>query len=132
MTPRPPEPTPLRSPSGDISWPVLAERVIDDLTHVIRAEIQLFENSLIPLFTDLTDRVVAGIIAGFAMLAGGVAMLAALIMLLRQWLPWWQSLAIGGAAAFIAGFALSRFAGRAASRRAPPDGPPQTPSRETL
>lgn len=101
-----------RQPPGDISWPALAERVISDLTHVIRVEIELFGNSLIPIFSDLTDRVVAGLIAGFVMLAGGVTLLAALIMLLHQWLPWWQSLAISGGAAILAGYILTRFAVR--------------------
>ncbi|HVA77280.1 MAG TPA: phage holin family protein [Candidatus Binataceae bacterium] len=128
MTSRPPEHQPSRPDSGDIGWPVLAERVIDDLTRVIRVEIQLFQNSLIPLFTDLTDRVVASLIAGFAMLAGGVAMLAAVIMFLRQWLPWWQSLAIGGAAAILAGFVLSRFAARPTDHRDPPGGENQSRS----
>ncbi|MFZ0660653.1 MAG: phage holin family protein [Candidatus Binataceae bacterium] len=108
-------PTPARQPPGDITWPELAERVISDLTHVIRVEIELFRNSLIPIFSDLTDRVVAGLIAGFVMLAGGVTLLAALIMLLHQWLPWWQSLAISGAAAILAGYILTRFATRPAS-----------------
>lgn len=104
-----------RQPPGDITWAELAERVIGDLTHVIRVEIELFGNSLTPIFSDLTDRVVAGLIAGFVMLAGGVTLLAALIMLLHQWLPWWQALAISGVAAILAGYILTRFATRSAS-----------------
>lgn len=114
MTPRQEDPV-HRQPPGEISWPELAERVISDLTHVIRVEIELFRNSLIPIFSDLTDRVVAGLIAGFVMLAGGVTLLVALIMLLHEWLPWWQSLAISGAAAILAGYLLTRFAMRSAS-----------------
>jgi hypothetical protein len=112
----PPHEDPVRrQPPAEITWPELAERVISDLTHVIRVEIELFRNSLIPIFSDLTDRVVAGLIAGFVMLAGGVTLLAALIMLLHEWLPWWQSLALSGAAAILAGYLLTRFAIRSAS-----------------
>lgn len=112
----PPHEDPVRrQPPGDITWTELAERVIGDLTHVIRVEIELFGNSLPPIFSDLTDRVVAGLIAGFVMLAGGVTLLAALIMLLHQWLPWWQALAISGVAAILAGYILTRFATRSAS-----------------
>ncbi|MGC1678557.1 MAG: phage holin family protein [Candidatus Binataceae bacterium] len=114
MNPHHEEPV-RRQPPGDITWAELAERVIGDLTHVIRVEIELFRNSLTPIFSDLTDRVVAGLIAGFVMLAGGVTLLAALIMLLHQWLPWWQALAISGAAAILAGYILTRFATRSAS-----------------
>ena len=119
------DPAPPHPPGSEVSWPALAERVIDDLTRVIRVEIQLFENSLSPIFSDLTDRVVANLIAGFAMLAGGIVILAALIMFIRQWLPWWQSLAIGGAVAILAGFILRRFAAPHAGHRDRLDGTAQ-------
>lgn len=123
---------PPREASGNISWPELAQRVVEDLTRVIRVELELFEDSLVPIFSGVLDRVVASLIAGFAMLAGGVTLLAALIMLLHQWLPWWQSLAISGVAAILVGFMLTRFATRSASHHESHIGADQSGAKEVL
>ena len=120
------DPAAPHPPASEVSWPELVERVVADLTNVIRAELQLFQNSLVPIFSDLSDRVVADIIAGFAILVGGIVMLAALIAFIREWLPWWQSLAIGGALAVFAGLILRWFAVPRAHHKESRDGASRT------
>ena len=81
-------------------WPTLLSRMLEDLSRVIQLELQLLEAKIAPALTTMADQAIAGLIAGLVILSAGVmagvCLLAALILLLHQWIPWWQCFGIGG------------------------------------
>jgi Putative Actinobacterial Holin-X, holin superfamily III len=85
-------------------WSTLLGRMLDDLSRIIRLELQLLEARLAPSLTGMADRVIAALVIIFAGIIGGSCLLAALILLLHEWLKWWQSFAIGGVVAIACGF----------------------------
>lgn len=92
------------SPNGKSEdWTVLFGRMIDDLSRIIEGEIKLFQAGLKPALSGAVDRAIAALVLVLSMMAGSICLLAAFIILLHQWLPWWQSFAIGGAAAIAIG-----------------------------
>ena len=88
--------------------------MVEDVSRIFQLELRLLENRITPSLTAMVDHVLAGIAVLFAGAIGVVCLLAALIMLLHQWLPWWQSLAIGGGVAVAAGAIV--YAGLKSSR----------------
>ena len=96
------------------TWSTLLGRVVEDLSRIFQLELRLLESKLAPSLSAMVDRAIAAMVVLFAGAIGGGCLLAALIMLLHQWLPWWQSLAITGgvpiAAAVIAYATLTRSA----------------------
>jgi hypothetical protein len=92
------------SPNGKSEdWTVLFGRMIDDLSRIIEGEIKLFQAGLKPALSGAVDRAIAALVLVLSMMAGSICLLAAFIILLHQWLPWWQSFAIGGAVAIAIG-----------------------------
>jgi len=93
-------------------WSTLLGRMVEDLSRIFQLELRLLESKLTPSLSAMVDRAVAAMVVLFAGAIGGCCLLTALIMLLHQWLPWWQSLAISGglplAAAVIAYAILNR------------------------
>jgi hypothetical protein len=85
-------------------WSTLLGRMLEDLSRIIRLELQLLEARLVPSLTGMGDRVIASLVILFAGVIGGSCLLAALILLLHQWMKWWQSFAIGGVVAIACGF----------------------------
>ncbi len=82
--------------SATPEWPALLGRMLEDLTHVLQLEIQLAENRISTSLGAIGDRILAGLVVLFAAASAAVCLIAALILLLHQWLEWWQSLAAGG------------------------------------
>ncbi len=91
---------------GDNNWTTLAERLVDDVAEIGKAEMRIFENALGLLFTELTDRLVASLLGITALSTGGVFLFGALIVLLHIWIAWWLSLALSGLLAVIVGAIL--------------------------
>ncbi|HEY6417554.1 MAG TPA: phage holin family protein [Candidatus Binataceae bacterium] len=85
-------------------WTVLFGRMVDDLSRIIEAEIKLFQAGLRPALSGAVDRAIAALVLVLSMAAGSVCLLTAFIILLHQWLPWWQAFAIGGGVAIAIGF----------------------------
>jgi len=84
-------------------WPTLLGRMLEDLSRVIQLEIQLLEAKIAPSLIAMADRAIAGMVILYAGVIGGSCLLAALILLLHQWMQWWQCLAIGGVVAIACG-----------------------------
>jgi hypothetical protein len=78
-------------------WTTLAGRMIEDLSRVIQLELQLMEVRITPSLTAMADRAIAGLVILFAGALSGSCLLAALILLLHQWMQWWECFAVGGA-----------------------------------
>jgi hypothetical protein len=84
-------------------WPTLLGRMLDDLTRVLQLELQLAENRIGTSLAAVAGRIVAALVALFAAVFGAVCFIAALILLLHEWMEWWESLAVGGAVILSAG-----------------------------
>jgi hypothetical protein len=90
-------------------WPTLLGRMLEDLSRVIRLELQLLEARIAPSLIGIADRAIAALVILFAGAIGGSCLLAALILLLHDWMRWWQSFAIGGVVAIACGLAAFFF-----------------------
>lgn len=77
-------------------WATLTERALDDLSRIVRSEIHMLQTSIETAVEARIDRVVTRAMTIAAMICGAFCVLCALILLLHEWLPWWQSFAIGG------------------------------------
>lgn len=95
----------LENSGTTAEWSTLLGRVLEDLSRIIRLELQLLEARIAPSLTGMADRAIAALVILFAGVIGGSCLLAALILLLHEWMKWWQSFAIGGVVALACGFA---------------------------
>jgi uncharacterized membrane protein YqjE len=91
-------------------WPTLVARIVADVARIVQTEIRLFQASLNPILSAAIDRLLGSVIALAAVLAGGLCLLAAVVVFLHRWLWWDASLAITGLISFIAGYAAARLA----------------------
>ena len=97
-------------------WPTLVARIVADVARIVQTEIRLFQASLNPILSAAIDRLLGSVIALAAVLAGGLCLLAAVVVFLHRWLWWDASLAITGVISFIAGYAAARLAALRASQ----------------
>ena len=97
-------------------WPTLLARIVADVARIVQTEIRLFQASLNPILSAAIDRLLGSTIALGAVLAGGLCLLAAVVVFLHRWLWWDASLAITGVISFIAGYAAARLAALRASQ----------------
>ncbi|MGH7914854.1 MAG: phage holin family protein, partial [Candidatus Binataceae bacterium] len=74
-----------------------------DLSRVIQLELQLIEARIAPSLMATADRAIAGLVILSAAIIGGSCLLAALILLLHEWIRWWQCFAVGGLVAIACG-----------------------------
>jgi hypothetical protein len=101
------------APDGGASneWPTLLARMVDDLSRIVETELRLFEANLVGLLSSTVDRAIAGMLMVAASVVGATCLLVALILLLHNWLEWWQAVGIVGLAmvlpALIAYFKMS-------------------------
>jgi uncharacterized membrane protein YqjE len=88
--------------------PELAVRILSDFARIVAAEARLLESNIVEAANALVGRVyIAGILIVLA--AGGVvALMASVVFLLHQWMPWWQVLGLVGVTAIILAEVLRR------------------------
>jgi hypothetical protein len=102
-------------------WSELLTHVLDDMTRIADLEARLLEVQLLNALDVAMDRALHQWVSGLLWLIGGLCLLSALIVLLQKWFPLWQSLALGGAVAIVAGLAvwlpMLRKAGKIAQPR---------------
>ena len=77
-------------------WATLTERALDDLSRIVRSEIHMLQTSIEAAVEARIDSVVTRSMTITAMVCGASCILCAVILLLHQWLPWWQSFGIAG------------------------------------
>jgi hypothetical protein len=94
-----------RSASGNGSeqWATLLSRVLEDLSRIIRLELELLEARVTPSVAAMGERLIASLILVCAGAVAGCCILAALILLLHQWIPWWQAFGVGGLVTMVCG-----------------------------
>jgi len=85
-----------RSRRAAPQWADLLSRILGDGSRVVQLEAQLFEMRLTASLKALVDRAIATMLVFYAILIGSTCLFVALIFLLHQWLPWWQSFASVG------------------------------------
>jgi Putative Actinobacterial Holin-X, holin superfamily III len=84
-------------------WPTLIERVVDDVSRVLRSEAHMFQTNMrAALELQISKTVVLLTIVG-VMVGGALCILCASILLLHQWLPWWQAFGLAGLATLLVG-----------------------------
>ena len=81
-------------------WPKLMARMMEDIT---RSELERFEANLAASLRTAVDQVIASLFLITSGIIGGGCLLAGLILLLGQWLPWWMSFAIAGLSIIVLG-----------------------------
>ena len=96
-------PETVAGPKTETEWSTLLGRMLDDLSRIIRLELQLLEARIVPSLTGMVDRAIAALAILFAGVIGGSCFLGALILLLHDWMKWWQAFAIGGVVAIVCG-----------------------------
>ncbi len=86
------------------SWPHLLAKTVDDLTSIIRTDIQLLGKTLESVVEAQTDKMSAILILVMACVYASLLLLGAVVLLLHLWLDWWLSMLI--TSALVAGTAV--------------------------
>ncbi len=95
-----------REPRDEL--PELAVRILSDFARIIAAEARLLESNIVGAAQTLLGQVylTSTLIALAA--AGVVALLASLVLLLHQWMPYWQVFGLVGIGAIVVAEVLRR------------------------
>jgi hypothetical protein len=91
------------TPTADSDWPTLIERAVDDVSRILRSEAQLFQTGMGAALDLQISNVVTHLAIVGVMISGALCTLCAAILLLHQWLPWWQAFAIAGLVTSVVG-----------------------------
>ncbi len=86
-----------RTPAtANSDWPTLIERVVDDVSRILRFEAQIFQSRIgAALDLHISNAVTLLTVVGI-MISGALCLLCSVIFLLHLWLPLWQSFGIVG------------------------------------
>lgn len=90
------------------SWPGLIAKLFVDFTRVVEAEARLLRASIEPTLSTVLNRWLLQIVTAAIALAGCLLLLAAVILLLHGWLPWWESFGVVGAVTVVAALICGR------------------------
>jgi hypothetical protein len=74
-------------------WTKMTARVMEDIT---RSELHRFETNLTASVRTAVSRATATVFRIASAIVGGSFMIAALVLLLGRWFPWWLSFALTG------------------------------------
>ena len=89
--------------------PDLGVRILTDFGRILAAEARLLETNLVGAAQALVDRVYLTAILVVIAAAGIVSLIGSIVMLLRQWMPWWQVLGIVGLVSILLAAILRRI-----------------------
>ncbi len=84
------------SVAGSPDWATLTERALDDVSRIVRSEIHILQTSIETAVEARIDSVVTRAMTLAVIICGALCILCAVILLLHQWLPWWQSFGLAG------------------------------------
>src|ERR1017187_5631937 len=84
-------------------WPTLIERAVDDVSRILRSELHMFQTSMGAALELQISNTVTYLTIIAVMISGAICILCAAILLLHQWLPWWQAFGIAGLATLVVG-----------------------------
>ncbi|MGC1397874.1 phage holin family protein [Candidatus Binatus sp.] len=86
-------------------WPTLVGRAVDDVTRILQSEAHMLETSMSAALETRLASAIATLTVIAVMLSGGVCILCAVILVLHEWLPLWQSFGLAGVGLLLAGVA---------------------------
>jgi hypothetical protein len=112
------EKQPLTTEGGTTTyadWPTLIERVMDDVSRIIRSEVHILQAGIGANLEAQVSNAVAHLTLAALVIVGAICILCASILLLHQWLPWWQAFGIAGVVTLVVAFASN------AAKRPPTD-----------
>ena len=89
--------------------PDLGVRILTDFGRILAAEARLLETNLVGAAQALVDRVYLTAILVVLAAAGVVSLIGSIVMLLHEWMPWWQVLGIVGLGSLILAAILRRI-----------------------
>lgn len=81
--------------------PDLAVRILSDFARIVAGEARLLESNIAGAARTFLDRVYVASTLIVLAAAGVVAILASVVLLLHQWMPWWQVLGLVGIGAVV-------------------------------
>ena len=91
------------TPTAYSDWPTLIERAVDDVSRILRSEAHMFQTSMEAALELQIAKTVAHLTIIAVMISSAICILCASILLLHQWLPWWQAFGIAGLATLVVG-----------------------------
>jgi hypothetical protein len=86
---------------SETDLPDLGVRILSDFGRIVAAEARLLEVNIIGATQALVDRIYLAAVLIVVATAGVVSIVASIIFLLHQWMPWWQVLGIVGIASIL-------------------------------
>lgn len=86
-------------------WPTLVEKAVDDVSRILRSEAHMFQTTMEAALELQISKTIAHLTIVAVMISGALCILCAAILLLHQWLPWWQAFGIAGLATLLIGIA---------------------------
>jgi len=98
-----------REPDLKTDLPDLGVRILTDFGRIVAAEARLLETNLVGAAQALIDRVYLTAILVVIAAAGVVSIIGSIVMLLHQWMPWWQVLGIVGVGSLLVAAILRRM-----------------------
>src|SRR5208337_147547 len=104
MTERPPLTTDAGLPSYP-DWPTLIERAVDDVSRILQSELHMFQITMGAALEAQIATAVASLVIIAVTICGAICMLCAAVLLLHQWLPWWEAFGIVDLATWVVGIA---------------------------
>jgi hypothetical protein len=91
------------TPTVYSDWPTLIERAVDDASRILRSEAHMFQTNIEAALELQISKTVAHLTIIAAMISGAICILCASILLLHQWLSWWQAFGIAGLVTLVVG-----------------------------
>ena len=98
-----------REPDLKTDLPDLGVRILTDFGRIVAAEARLLETNLVGAAQALIDRVYLAAILVVIAGAGVVSIIGSIVMLLHQWMPWWQVLGVVGVGSLLLAAILRRI-----------------------
>jgi Putative Actinobacterial Holin-X, holin superfamily III len=96
--------------------PELVSKTVDDVSRIIRTEIELLEIKLKRVLEAHIDKIAGVLILLGALIFGSLFLLSGVVLLLHLWLAWWLSMLITGGLIVGAGI-LAQMTWSAAARK---------------
>lgn len=84
-------------------WPTLIDRAVGDVSRIIQSELHTLRANMGDDLEARISRAAASLAFAALMASGALCILCASVLLLHQWLPWWQAFGSAGLATLVAG-----------------------------
>jgi hypothetical protein len=78
------------------NWPELVSKTVEDVSRIVRTEIELLEVTLKRVLEAQTDKIAGVLILLVALIYGSLFLLGGVVLLLHLRLAWWLSILITG------------------------------------